>query len=213
MAKFEHGDDKRKWRWGVLGTSFISDVMITAIQRSSHGEVSCVAGRTERRLVELCEKHQIRTKYLSYDEVLADSSVDIVYIGLPTFLHAEWIKKCIQANKHILCEKSLTLNSSEATEVITLLSSSSVFCLEAQMYRFHPILPLLKGAISDQPFGRVLSVQGTFTAPIVELFNRTAGGSILDLGCYPISLTRYLFGEPISVSGSSVIISPTEELH
>jgi predicted dehydrogenase len=206
----ETADPERKWRWGILGTSFISDVMISAIQRSDHGEVYCVAGRTERSLLELCERHQIGVRYLSYDELLADPSVEIVYIGLPTYLHADWIKKCVQANKHILCEKSLTLNSAEANEVIGLLSSSSVFCLEAQMYRFHPIIPLLKETLHSQPFGHVLSVQGTFTAPIVDLFNRTAGGSILDLGCYPISLIRYLFGEPLSVRGSSVIISPSE---
>lgn len=203
-------EGERSWRWGILGTSFISEVMASAIQRSDRGEVYCVAGRTETSVREFSEKHQIGVRYLSYDDLLADPLVDIVYIGLPTYLHAEWIKKCVQANKHILCEKSLTLNSAEANEIITLLSSSSVFCLEAQMYRFHPIVPRLKETLHSQPFGRVLSVQGTFTAPIIDLFNRIAGGSIVDLGCYPISLIRYLFGEPLAVRGSSVIISPSE---
>jgi predicted dehydrogenase len=201
---------QNKCRWGILGTSFISDVMIKAIQQSSMGEVFCVAGRREEAVGMLCDKYQIGTRYLSYELVLSDPNVDIVYIGLPTYLHAEWMIKCAAANKHILCEKSFTLNSKEAKDIIAMLQSASVFCLEAQMYRFHPIIPLLKETILAAPLGRPLSIQATFTAPIVDLFNRTAGGSILDLGCYPISLIRYLFGEPLSVQGSAVIVTPTE---
>jgi predicted dehydrogenase len=199
-------------RWGILGTSFISDVMMDAIQKSAVGEVYCVAGRREEAVSRLCDKYGISLdrRYLSYERLLADPNVDIVYIGLPTFLHAEWMDKCILAKKHILCEKSFTLNSKEARDVLTKLRSADIFCLEAQMYRFHPLIPLLKDTVLAAPLGCVLTVHATFTAPIVDLFNRTAGGSILDLGCYPISLTRYLFGEPVIVQGSAIIVTPTE---
>lgn len=200
-------EGKRKWRWGILGTSFISDIMISAIQESHESEVYCLSGRTPNSVNALGDKYGITVRYLSYEEVLSDPLVEIIYIGLPTYLHGDWMKKCAAAGKHILCEKSFTINSSQAEDVINHLTSSNVFCLEAQMYRFHPIIPRLKETIHQMPLGRVLRVQGTFTAPILDLFNRIAGGSILDLGCYPISLTRYLFGEPTSVRGTSTIFT------
>jgi predicted dehydrogenase len=200
-----------KLRWGILGTSFISSIIVDAIRNSDHGVVSCVAGRTESTLQDFCSKHNILRSYTDYDRLLEEEDLDVIYIGLPTFMHASYIKKCSQAKKHVLCEKSLTLNYNEAVDALQAAESSGIFCMEAQMYRCHPIISQLKKCLEDNTIGAPSKVIAEFNAPIVDLFNRVAGGSIIDLGCYPISLVRYLFGEPISVTGSSTLVEPVEE--
>lgn len=199
-------------RWAIFGTSFISGVIVDAIRASAGNAVYCVAGRSLENTRQFAAKHNIEKVYLSYDDALADPRVDVVYIGLPTYMHAKWVGACAQARKHILCEKSFAVNAKETAEALDIVrDNSGVFCMEAQMYRCHPIVQRLKSILTDSPVGKPLSVDSIFTAPILELFNRTSGGSILDLGCYPVSLTRYLFGEPLTVSGSACIIEPSED--
>lgn len=202
--------ENRQLRWAVVGTSFISGVMVDAIRASRKGEVYCVAGRNPANVDSFASKHNICRKYYSYDEVLHDSAVDVVYIGLPTLLHAEWTKKCAIAGKHILCEKSFTLNSKQCLDTLSVVQEHNVFCMEAQMYRCHPLIRRLQEVIISHPVGKVLSVNATFTAPIIDLFNRSAGGAILDLGCYPMSLLRLLCGEPVAISGTSTLTPPQE---
>jgi predicted dehydrogenase len=201
--------ETRKLRWAVMGTSFISTKMVKAIRASDHGIVYCVAGRSLEKLHSFAEEFKIDKTYSDYDDLLTDSSVDVVYIGLPTYLHAEYTVKCARAGKHVLCDKSFTINAREAAAAIEAIRTvGRVFFMEAQMHRCHPIIPRLKAIVDERPLGRIISVDAVFTAPIVSLFNRHAGGSILDLGCYPISIMRYLFGEPVTVTGSAKIVQP-----
>ena len=199
---------RRNIRWAILGTSFISTVMVDAIRKSDAGIVHCIAGRSLDKLESFASKYGIAVRYSSYEEAINDPLVDVVYIGLPTFLHCAWIMKCASVGKHILCDKSLTINSVQARRAINYVQGRSVFLMEAQMHRCHPIIARLKACVDSCPVGNVVSVSATFTAPIIDLFNRHAGGSILDLGCYPISLLRLLFGEPVSITGSAQIIQP-----
>jgi predicted dehydrogenase len=137
-----------------------------------------------------------------------------VYIsGMLTFdwYHRLFVHRCVECGKHVLVEKSFTLNSGEASRTIEVMRSHSVFCMEAQMYRCHPLMARLKSLVADKHFGRLLSIRASFEAPIITLFNRAAGGAILDLGCYPISLMRLVAGEPISISGEADLVPPEKE--
>lgn len=137
--------------------------------------------------------------------------MDAVYIGLPTYMHGDLVERCATAGKHVLCEKCFTINTPEAIKALEVVSEHNTFFMEAQMHRCHPIIPQLKSYLKDQPLGKIHSVNGVFTAPIIEFFNRTAGGSILDLGCYPMSLLQYFCGEIESMTGSATIVSPQKD--
>ncbi len=197
----------KKLKWGVLGTSFISEVMIKAIEQSENNEVYAVAGRSAEKAHAFAQKHHIAHAYGCYADLVSDSEVDVVYIGLPAHLHATWMIRCAQANKHILCEKPFTVNAAEAQQVLDVLHASNVFCMEAQMMRCHPLVKRLQSILADCPVGELKTATAHFSANILHLVNPVTGSSILDLGCYPISLLRLVFGEPLSIQGSANIDS------
>ena len=119
-----------RFRWAVFGTSFISGVMVRAI-KDAGGEVHCVAGRNREGAIAFCEEQNI-TRVLSFEEALADFSVDVVYFGLPTYVHAKWVVACVKAGKHVLCKKSFTVNAREAYETINFVrEAQNVFLMEA----------------------------------------------------------------------------------
>ena len=203
---------KSKIRYCIMGTSFISGVIVDAIRKSKDGEVYCVCGRTPDKLAQFAKEYHITITYADYSKMLEDEKVDVVYIGLPTYLHAEWVARCAQAGKHILNEKSFAITALEAEKALKVVESMKVFCMEAQMFRCHPILSRLVSIVHDeQPLGPARSVRASFTAKIIDLFNRKAGGSILDLGCYPMSLLRLLFGEPKSISAKATLVPPIKD--
>ena len=120
-----------KLRWAILGTSFISSVMANAIAKSDLGEVYCVAARTSESVEKFANKHKIGLTYTEYDLLLADPKVDVVYIGLPTYVHAEWVKKCALAGKHVLNEKSFAINTVETTNALDVVhKQGNIFCME-----------------------------------------------------------------------------------
>lgn len=204
----------RKLRWAILGTSFISGVIAKAILESTEGEIYCIAGRTEEKVASFATEHGIAVTYTDYADVLNDKNVEVVYIGLPTKVHAQFVKLCAIAGKHVLCEKSFSVNAREAVDAIDVVKRSNIFMMEAQMYRCHPMLPVLKELVTkSKPLGNIVSIDANFFAPIIDLFNREAGGSILDLGCYPVSLARYLCGRFVNVSGSANLVPPERAGH
>lgn len=168
-----------------------------------------MCGRTASTLSAFALKYDISVTYSDYSLMLQDSCVDVVYIGLPTALHTEWVIRCAQAGKHILNEKSFAITAEDARRALKIVADKRVFCMEAQMFRCHPILARLADIVhTEKPVGAVTRVEAIFTADIINLFNRKAGGSILDLGCYPMSLLRFLFGEPISITATATLVQP-----
>lgn len=208
MPEIADNNDK-KLRYAIFGTSFISHTMAEAIKTSDNGQLYCVAGRHQGRLQSFAEKYGI--KPYNYEEALMDAAVDVVYIGLPTIMHGDFTEKCARAGKHILVEKSFTLNSAEAERAIEVLQRHRVFCMEAQMYRCHPLMTRLVSFVKDRHLGKMLSIKASFDAMIIDFFNRAAGGAILDLGCYPISMMRLVAGEPISMTGESELVQPHKQ--
>ena len=193
-------------RWGILGTSFISEVMATAIAESTTSELIALGSRSIETAEAFSKRFSIPKVYNDYQQLLLDDEIDAIYIGLPNHFHKEWIIRSAQAGKHVLCEKPFVISQAEALEVISVVKKSSVFCMEALMYRYHPFTQLLKELIQNKVLGDIKLYNATYTANIAKKANPTAGGSIRNLGCYPVSLVRLLANaEPINIIGKGRI--------
>lgn len=189
--------------WGILGSSYISEVMAHAIQESTTGKLVAIGSRSLTTAQNFSNKFSIPKIYDDYQKLLDNNDIDAIYIGLPNHLHKEWIIRCAHAGKHILCEKPFVISVEEAQEVISVIEKSNVCCLEALMYRYHPFTKKLQEIIQSKIIGDVKLYNATYTAPIANIANPTAGGSIRNLGCYPISLVRLLAqAEPIEIYGT-----------
>lgn len=204
-----------KLRWGILSTGRISGIFANGVKESETGELLAVGSRTKEAAEKFGNEYGVPRRYGSYEELLADPDVDAVYISTPHPMHAEWAIKAAEAGKHILCEKPLTINYPEATAVIEAARKNDVFLMEAFMYRCHPQTAELVKLIREGAIGEVKIIQATFSFhagfnPESRLFNNAlGGGGILDVGCYPMSMSRLIagaalgkdFAEPIDVKG------------
>jgi predicted dehydrogenase len=194
-------------RWGLLSTARINRAVIPAIRGSARHELRAVASRTPATAEEYAREWNIPRHYGSYSELIADPGVDAIYIPLPNALHAEWTIKACQAGKHVLCEKPLALTAAEADAIAAAAGRAGVLVMEAFMYRHHPQTLQLKALVDGGAIGRLALVRGAFTFALsrpgdVRLVATLGGGSLWDVGCYPVSMSRFLAGrEPRVVAG------------
>lgn len=201
--------------WGILGTGRIAGVFAKNLPQSKTGKLAAVGSRTQISADRFAAEFNVPHCHGSYDALLADPTVQAVYIATPHPLHAEWCLKAAKAGKHILCEKPLTLTHAEALPVIDAARRHNVFLLEAFMYRCHPQTLKLVELIRAKAIGEVRIIQASFGFhrpfdPNQRLFsNELGGGGILDVGCYPVSMSRLIagvalgqpFAEPTEVNG------------
>lgn len=200
-------------RWGLLSTAWINDAIIPAIAMSPRSELIAVASRTQEKVDKYAQKHGIPRAYGSYVELLADSDIDAVYISLPNSLHAEWIVKAAQAGKHVLCEKPLVISLDEFDAIEAAAREFKVVVFEAFANLHHPsirhALELVRsGALGDIQF---INGWGYFKLPADDVDNirlkpELGGGSLWDVGVYPVSLaiTFAGVGAPVEVWGSQI---------
>lgn len=186
-------------RWGVLSTSRIGlNAVIPALQTSPFAEVVAISSRNLAQAKALAEKVGIPKAYGSYEDLLQDSEVDVVYNPLPNHLHLPYTRAALKAGKHVLCEKPLTLNTEEAVEMAQIAEQfPSLKIMEAFMYRFHPQWDLVKTWIDTGRIGRVQTVRSVFTYFNDDPTNirngaLPGGGGLLDVGCYCLSAMRLL---------------------
>lgn len=200
----------KKVKWGILSTANIAiEHVVPAILDCKNCEIVAIASRTQKKAQQVAGKFNIPKYYGSYKQLLDDKEIEAVYIPLPNHLHVPWAIKSLKAGKHVLLEKPLALSSTEAQ---TLLDESKkhpeLKIMEAFMYRFHPQWIKLKKLITEGVIGELKSIQSSFSFfeddPNSIVNNKElGGGSLMDIGCYPISLSRFLFGsEPKNVSAS-----------
>ena len=128
---------KKKFKWGILGTANISKTIIDAIRLSGH-DVYAIASRSSKKGIQFATEKNITKTYSSYDELLNDKVIDIVYIPLPNSEHYKWIKKSIIKKKHVLCEKPICTNVKKIDDIISLSKKNKIIVSEALMYRHHP---------------------------------------------------------------------------
>jgi predicted dehydrogenase len=179
--------------------------VIPAIQHSTNGELVAVASRDPQRARDFAAKLSIPMSYGSYNALLSAKDIDAVYLPLPNSMHREWTIRAAEAKKHVLCEKPLAMNFAECAEMDNAARRNGVKLMEAFMYRFHPqtqkVLELLRaGAIGD-----LRLIHSAFTFRVTDPANirfqaELGGGSLMDVGCYCVNITRTIAGqEPIEV--------------
>jgi len=189
-----------KLRWGIIGTGAIAHKFARGVLRSETGELAAVASRTETKADEFARLYQIPRVHPSYDALLADPGVDVVYIATPHPQHREWTLRAAQAKKHILCEKPMGVHHDEAVEMLQAVWENSVFFMEAYMYRCHPQIVRMLELLRDGAIGDIRAITARFGFRATydlegRLFNRTlGGGGILDVGGYCTSMARLIAG-------------------
>ena len=198
-----------KLRWGVLSSAKIGRTkVIPAIQTSLHGEVVAIASRTQASADQTAKELGIERAYASYEELLADPDIDAIYNPLPNHLHVPWSIKAIEAGKHVLCEKPIGLNTADVEKLIAVAQQHpQLKVMEAFMYRFHPQWQAAKNLVREGSIGQVRSIHSHFAYNNRELDNIRnhadwGGGALMDIGCYCISLSRFIYDEePLRVLG------------
>jgi len=197
---------EKKLRWGIISTANIGKwAVIPAIQASCNGEVVAVASRDRSKGDAFAAEFGIPRTYGSYEAILDDDSIDAVYIPLPNSLHCEWTIKAAEKGKHILCEKPLALNAAECGEMERAAEANGVKLMEAFMYRFHPQTEKVIEFAQSGQLGELRLIHSAFTFRLtnpdnIRLKPELGGGSLMDVGCYCVNLSRTVAGrEPIEV--------------
>jgi predicted dehydrogenase len=188
-------------RWGVLGTASIArKLVIPAMQRGTRCRVVAIASRDDGRARTVAEALGIARAYGSYEALLDDAEVDAVYIPLPNHLHVPWSSRAAEAGKHVLCEKPIATSAAEARELLTVRKRTGVLMGEAFMVRTHPQWLLARELVGAGRIGELRLIVGHFSyfrrdPEDVRSRIEFGGGALLDIGCYPVTLSRWLFGE------------------
>ncbi len=197
--------------WGLLGTARINRSIIPPLRLSPRNTLRGVASRDLARAQKYADEWQIPQAYGSYEAMLDDPDIDVVYIPLPNRLHAEWVIAAAQAGKHVLCEKPLALSVEEIDAMSDAARAAGVVVAEAFMYRHHMRTLQLKKLVDKGAIGEVHTIRGAFTFPLnrpddVRWNPELGGGSLWDVGCYPLSFARFMLGsEPEEVIGRQVL--------
>ncbi|TCN37539.1 aryl-alcohol dehydrogenase-like predicted oxidoreductase [Kribbella orskensis] len=192
-----------KLRWGILGTGNIASRFASQLPSSTTGELAAVGSRSTDSANEFGGRYAIPNRHGSYQELLDDPTVDAVYIATPHPLHVEWAIKTAEAGKHVLCEKPLAINRSLAAAMIEAAVRNDVFLMEAYMYRCLPQTKLIAQLVRDGAIGTVHQIQASFAfqssfRPESRIFaDELAGGGILDVGGYPVSMARLIAGAAV----------------
>jgi predicted dehydrogenase/aryl-alcohol dehydrogenase-like predicted oxidoreductase len=187
-------------RWGIIGTGNIASRFASQVPTSKTNEVVAVGSRSLESANTFADKWDIANRHGSYDDLLADATVDAVYIATPHPMHVEWAIKAAEAGKHVLCEKPLAINRAWAEAMIEAAVRNDVFLMEAYMYRCLPQTKLIAQLVRDGEIGTVHQIQATFAfaagyRPESRIFaDDLAGGGILDVGGYPVSMARLIAG-------------------
>lgn len=196
--------------WGLLSTANINQAIIEPLRVSDRNHLAAVASRSQDKADAYAKEWDIPKAFGSYEEMLADMDIDVIYNSLPNSLHAEWTIKAAKAGKHVLCEKPIALSIEEIDAIKTASIDANVVIAEAFMYRHHPQSRLVKQLVDDGKIGDLQLILGSFSFYLgrkddIRLDPVMGGGSIWDIGCYPISFARYIVGEePLQVFGWQV---------
>ena len=198
-----------KIRWGILSTARIgTKQVIPAMQQGQYCEVTAISSRDMDRAQAAAEALDIPKAYGSYEELLADPEVDAVYNPLPNHLHVPWSIKALEAGKHVLCEKPIALSAAEGQQLVDAARQHPhLKVMEAFMYRHHPQWQLAKRLVNEGQIGELRTIQTIFSYYLVDPKNvrnqaDIGGGGLMDIGCYAISLSRFIFdAEPERVVG------------
>lgn len=200
-------------RFGILGAARIAPkALIDPASKLDGVTITRVAARDRERAEAFAAEHGIAAVAADYREVIEADDVDIVYNPLPMSLHAEWTIAALRAGKHVLCEKPLASNAAEAAEMVATADAEGRILGEAFHYRYHPLFERIVAEVRSGRIGSIERVEATFDVPVPQPDLRwdyeTSGGSLMDLGCYPVSWVRHLTGEEPEVAEAHAVVGP-----
>jgi predicted dehydrogenase len=199
-----------KLRWGILSTSnFAKTKIVPAMKQCKLCTIDAISSRVREHAIAIAQDLSIPKAYGSYEDLLADDEIDVIYNPLPNHLHVEWSIKALEAGKHVLCEKPVGLSAQDAQKLIDAAKAHpELKVMEAFMYRHHPQWQKAKELVDNGSVGELKAIQSVFTYHNVDPKNVRnmpgieGGGGLMDIGCYCISLSRFIFDdEPSRVCG------------
>jgi predicted dehydrogenase len=196
--------------WGLLSTAKINRALIKPLRASPRVRLLAVASRSESSASDYAREWNIPRAHGSYEALLNDPEIDVIYNPLPNHLHAEWTIKALRAGKHVLCEKPFAITLDEADAMIAASKETGKVLTEAFMYRHHTQTLKVKEIVDSGALGKLQLIKGAFTFMLTRegnfrLVKEMGGGSIWDVGCYPISYARMIVGsDPLEVFGWQV---------
>jgi predicted dehydrogenase len=194
---------------GVLGAAGIAPAAILRPVLRQGGDVRVAAVASRRNAREYADEHGIERAYDSYQALLDDPLIDLVYNALPPAFHAVWTVAALEAGKHVLCEKPFTMNAAEAEEVVAAAARTGRRAIEAFHDHYHPLSAEVRSFLAGGGVGTVRAVRAVFEASIpfdpssIRHVPEVGGGALMDLGCYPVHWVRSLFGEPEVIQASA----------
>ena len=193
-------------RWGIISTADINRKLLAGAAESPAVEVVAVASRELGRAEEYARSNGIPRAYGSYDELLGDPEVEAVYIPLPNTMHCDWSIRAVEAGKHVLCEKPMDSDPAKVEAAFAAAAREGRLLSEAFMYRHHPQTFRLAELVRDGAIGEVRLIRAAFSYALfdsenIRLRTDVEGGALMDVGCYCVSGSRLLAGEPESVFG------------
>lgn len=201
----------KNYRWGILATGSIANSFAYDLKHLPSAEIVAVASRTQEGADQFGDEHGIATRYSNYADLANDPNVDVIYIATPHPMHAENILTCLEGGKAVLCEKPFTINAREARNVVDTARAKGLFLMEAMWTRFIPSFVYIREQLAQNALGDVQLIQADFGFktnfdPQNRLFNKAlGGGSLLDVGVYPISLSSMIWGRPEQIYGTTQI--------
>lgn len=205
---------KVEWKWATIGTGVIAQELVQALQGLG-GNLYSVANRTYEKGLAFAERYGIEKVYREIDDVFADEAVDIIYISTPHNTHIDFLRKALATGKHVLCEKSITLNSAELAEAMQLAKEKGLVLAEAMTIYHMPLYRRLKAFLADGSLGPLKMIQMNFGSyKEYDMTNRffsrhLAGGALLDIGVYALSFVRWFMSSCPHQIVSQVSLAPT----
>jgi predicted dehydrogenase len=202
---------EKKLNWGLLSTARINQDLIKPLNTSKQTRLLAVASRSQATSDAYVRKWGIPRAHASYESLLNDPEIDVIYNSLPNNMHADWTIRALRAGKHVLCEKPIALTLAEMDAMTQAVKETGCVLAEAFMYRHHAQTLKVKEIIDAGLLGKVQLVRGAFTYTLEPEDNgrwltQEGGGSIWDVGCYPISYARTMLGaEPVEVFGWQIL--------
>jgi predicted dehydrogenase len=193
-------------RWGLLSTARINDAILTGAAQTDSAKIVAVASRDQQRADEYARDHGLERAHGSYEALLDDEDVEVVYIALPNSLHVEWSIRALEAGKHVLCEKPFDRRPDAVERAFDAADKAGRLLMEAFMYRHHPQTRKVADLVADGAIGQLRQLRSSFSFTLADLADvrmlpELDGGALMDLGCYCISMQRLLAGEPELVFG------------
>ena len=202
-------------RWGIISTARIAETaFMPAVGQTQRGEVVAVASRSRERAESFAREHDIRHVFDDYASLLASDEIDAVYNPLPNTMHREWTEMAAAKGKHVFCEKPLATTVADAQAMIAACEKAGVVCFEAFVFLYHPQTLKLRQLIDEGAIGELLQLHAHMSFPIqrptdnIRMNRDLGGGSLYDGGSYPITFSRFAFGdEPVGIQ-SKILIDP-----